>query len=294
MPITGFVFRTGDLKLHMGKRIFLSMNDCVVILAGGQGSRLRPYTTVLPKPLMPVGDVPILELLVKQLRSFGLKRLIFATNYRDGLLRSYFGSGQALGVDITYCKENRPMGTVGPLHLVADELPQSFLVMNGDILTDLNYRSLLETHKQSGDLLTLGTYQRRLQIGDGVLDVDAAGRVSAFTEKPTIPLTISLGAYAMDRAVLDLIPTGLPFGMDALILSMLERNLTVNTYRHDGMWLDIGTPSDLERANELFASKRKSFLGIDPATLLQPGNGAQSRDGVHLRQSPSPVQGVGV
>ncbi|GJM24125.1 MAG: nucleoside-diphosphate-sugar pyrophosphorylase [Phycisphaerae bacterium] len=261
------------------------MNDCVVILAGGQGSRLRPYTTVLPKPLMPVGDVPILELLVKQLRSLGLKRLIFATNYRDGLLRSYFGTGKSLGVDITYCKENRPMGTVGPLHLVADELPQSFLVMNGDILTDLNYRTLLENHKQSGELLTLGTFRKKLKIGDGVLDIDAAGCVSAFREKPTIPLTISLGAYAMDRDVLDLIPAGVPFGMDELVLTMLERNMTVNSYRHDGMWLDIGTPSDLERANELFASKRKSFLGIDPATLLQP-----------KQESPEearPAQGVG-
>ncbi|HNO78685.1 MAG TPA: sugar phosphate nucleotidyltransferase [Phycisphaerae bacterium] len=268
------------------------MNDCVVILAGGQGSRLRPYTTVLPKPLMPVGDVPILEVLVKQLRALGLKRLIFATNYRDGLLRSYFGTGQTLGVDISYCKENRPMGTVGPLHLVADQLPQSFLVMNGDILTDLNYRTLLETHKQSGKLLTLGTYERRLQIGDGVLDIDGVGCVSAFREKPTIPLTISLGAYAMDRAILDLIPEGLPFGMDELVLSMLERNLPVNTYHHDGMWLDIGTPGDLEKANELFSSRRKSFLGIDPATLLAPNDTPHSTAPVAPTASGNPTEGV--
>lgn len=252
------------------------MNDCVVILAGGQGSRLRPYTTVLPKPLIPVGDVPILELLVKQLRAQGLRRLIFATNYRDGLLRSYFGTGSSFGVDISYCKENRPMGTVGPLHLVADELPQSFLVMNGDILTDLNYRTLLEAHKQSGRLLTLGTYQRQLKIKDGVLDVDASGQVSGFREKPTIPLTISLGAYAMDRAVLDLIPPGVSYSMDELVLTMLDRNLPVNTHHHEGMWLDIGTPDDLERANELFASKRTSFLGIDPTALAQSIDQAQA------------------
>ncbi len=262
------------------------MNDCVVILAGGQGSRLRPYTTVLPKPLMPVGDVPILEVLVKQLRSLGLKRLIFATNYRDGLLRSYFGTGQTLGVDITYCKENRRLGTVGPLHLIADELPQSFLVLNGDILTDLNYRALLDEHKQSGELLTLGTFRRKLKIKDGVLDLDDAGRVAAFREKPTLPLTISLGAYAMDRGILDLIPPDVPYGMDELVLSMLERNLPVNTYHHDGLWLDIGTPGDLEKANELFASKKRTFLGINAVTLLH------SNSDEPQNECTQPLQGV--
>lgn len=258
----------------------MTKNDCVVILAGGQGSRLRPYTTVLPKPLIPVGDVPILEIVINQLRHRGFRRLIFATNYRDGLLRSYFGNGDAYGVEIIYSKEDRPLGTVGPLHLVADHLPETFLMMNGDILTDLNYRDLLDAHKRSGRLLTLGTYLRRLEVADGVLDIDEHGLVSGFREKPVIPLSISLGAYAMSRDLLDHIPTDRPFGMDDLIQSLLEKGIPVNTFRHDGRWLDIGCPQDLERANELFSTQRKAFMGgprsADPNDPNDPANARTS------------------
>ncbi len=248
-------------------------NDCVVILVGGQGSRLKPYTTVLPKPLIPVGDVPILEVVVNQLRDSGFRRLIFATNYRDGLVRSYFGNGDAYGVEIIYSKEAHPLGTVGPLHLVAEHLPETFLMMNGDILTDLNYRDLFDTHEQSGGLLTLGTYTRRVQVADGVLDINESGLVTGFREKPVIPLPISLGAYAMSRDVLNHIPTDCAFGMDDLVQHFIKQGIAVNTFRHDGRWLDIGCPQDLERANELFTTERTAFLSdIVPTNSVDPAN----------------------
>ena len=238
----------------------MEYQDCVVILAGGQGARLKPYTTVLPKPLIPVGDVPILEVIVHQLRHFGFRRLILAVNYCDGLLRSYFGDGKTLGVDVSYSKEEQPLGTVGPLHLMADQLPDSFLVMNGDILTGLNYRECLEWHQRSGHKLTVATFNRRIDIADGVVEFDAANTMTSFREKPTLSMWVSLGVYAMNRSILDLVPTDRPFGMDELVGKMLERKVPINTYPHDGEWYDIGSPQDLERANEAFAARRETFV----------------------------------
>ncbi len=235
-------------------------NECVVILAGGKGKRLRPYTTVLPKPLIPIGDVPILEIVVRQLRQYGFRRLMLAVGYRDGLLRSYFGNGAALGVDLRCSTEDHPLGTVGPLHLMADQLPESFLVMNGDILTDLDYRALLQAHRDSGRLLTLTSYQRRIQIHEGTFELAPDGTVTNFREKPTINVWVSIGVYAMSRAVLEFIPRDRPFGMDDLISAMLAVRAPVETYRHTGLWYDIGCPKDLERATEAFMTSRSQFL----------------------------------
>ena len=238
----------------------MNREDVVVVLAGGRGGRLSPYTTVLPKPLIPVGDVPILEVVIRQLRSHGFRRLILAVNYRDGLLRSYFGNGEALEVDIAYSKEDRVLGTAGPLHLIADQLPESFVVMNGDILTDLDYRRLLDHHVGSGRALTLAAFNRRIEVADGVIEIDASEALTSFQEKPTISLWVSLGVYALNRAALELIPADKPFGMDDLLLKMLHANMPVNTYRHRGEWYYIGCPQDLERANEAFALRRHRFI----------------------------------
>jgi len=235
-------------------------DDCVVILAGGEGSRLKPYTNVLPKPLIPVGDVPILEVVIQQLRHAGFTRLFLAVNYLDGLIRSYFRNGEDLGVSIAYSKEKRPLGTIGPLHLVADSLPESFLVMNGDILTDLDYRTCLDAHKRSNTELTLVTFERRLDVGFGVAHVDERNAVTGFQEKPAISLSVVAGVYAMNRAVLAHVPGDRAFGIDDLVLTMLKAGLRVNNYGHRGEWYDIGRQPDLERANDAFARRRHKFL----------------------------------
>ena len=241
-------------------------HDCAVILAGGTGSRLKPYTNVLPKPLVPVCDVPILEIMIGQLRRHGFRRLILAVNYRNGLLRSYFGNGHAFGVDISYSTEQTALGTVGPLHLIADELPESFLVMNGDVLTDFDYRACLKTHDKSGDVLTLGTFERRIQVADGVLTTDDSGSVTSITEKPTIALKVSLGINAMSKSVLQQVPRDRPFGMDGLVSTLLDSGQAVNTYHHTGEWYDIGCPQDLERANEAYAARPHKFV-VQSGTL---------------------------
>ena len=232
----------------------------VVILAGGQGSRLRPYTHVLPKPLIPVGDIPILEIVIRQLRNDGFNRIILAVGVLDGLIRSYFGDGSRFGVEILYSKEDRELGTVGPLHLVSHLLPRTFLLMNGDVLTDLDFAALMEHHLSSRTVLTVSRWPRRIQMADGVIETGPAGRLTGFSEKPTFTVWISIGVYAMDRSVLDWIPMDRVFGMDGLIGSMLQKEVGVNTFHHEGTWYDIGSTGDLERATAAFHNERGRFL----------------------------------
>lgn len=242
----------------------MQRDHSVVILAGGQGRRLKPYTTVLPKPLVPVCDVPILEVLIHQLRNEGFHHLILAVNRHEGLLRAYFGDGSEFGVQITYSKEARLLGTIGPLHLVSDMLGEHFLVMNGDLLTDLRFRACLDTHAASGGILTVGTCRRTVQIGDGVIETDTQGQITGFREKPSINLWISNGVYAMSRAVLEFIPQDRPFGMDELILTLLRAHVPVQTHRHEGEWYDIGCADDLDRANAAFSTRREQFFSTCP------------------------------
>ncbi len=240
---------------------------CAVILAGGQGSRLKPFTTVLPKPLIPIDDVPISEIVVHQLREAGFRKIILAVNRHEGLLRSYFGDGERFGLEITYSRETTPLGTAGPLYLMRDRLPEFFLVMNGDLLTDLDYGTLLVQHAASKCDLTVATYRRTQQIADGVIDIDEGGGITSFREKPTHQFWISMGIYACRRSILDLIPDGQPMGMDDVILSMLRAGSSVNTHRHDGAWYDIGCPHSLERATEAFSEHRSRFLPQREAEL---------------------------
>ncbi len=235
-----------------------------VILAGGRGSRLKPYTHVLPKPLMPVCDAPILEVVINQLRENGFTELMLAVNHLEGLVRSYFGDGSDLGVSIAYSKEDRPLGTVGPLQLLADWLPEHFLVMNGDLLTDVPFSELFCDHIRSGCLMTVGTYTREHRIADGVIETNGEGFITDFREKPCHKTLVSMGVYAMSRDVLGHVPTGTPFGMDDLVLTLLGQRIPVNTFRHAGEWYDIGCPQDLDRANKAYAERRASF--IRPAT----------------------------
>ena len=229
-----------------------------VILAGGRGTRLKPYTVALPKPLVPVGDKPILEIIVRQLCSHRFERLTLAVNHQADIIRAYFGDGSKFGVAIDYSLETIPLSTMGPLRLV-ENLPSSFIVMNGDVLTDLDYGALLDRHEREGNLLSISAAQREQTIDFGVLEVEDGGRLIGFREKPVDRYLVSMGIYALSNRVLRYIPAGEPYGFDNLVLDLLKANEAVKVYPYAGYWLDIGRPDDYERAVEDFTGKGARF-----------------------------------
>jgi NDP-sugar pyrophosphorylase family protein len=232
-----------------------------VILAGGKGVRLRPYTTRLPKPLVPIGEEhSIMEIVLSQLARCGFDRVTLAIGHLGDLIRSYIGDGSRWGVEIDYSlPEEVPLGTMGPVLQVLDRLPEKFLVMNGDVLTDLDYADLMRQHRESDAPLTVATYQRQAQIDYGVLTT-RDGQVVEFTEKPTIDYRVSMGIYACSKPTLDGYPPGLPFGFDELMLDMLARDTPPQEYAFDGYWFDIGRPDDYDRVNAEFGVIRGSLL----------------------------------
>lgn len=220
-----------------------------VIMAGGKGVRLRPYTTTLPKPLMPVGERPILNIVIDQLRAAGVERVTIAVNHMAEVIMAFFGSGERFGLEIDYSLEDKPLGTIAPLKLIED-LPEHFIVMNGDTLTDIDYADLYAAHVSSGRPLTIATYKRQVKIDFGVLETDGDTRlITGFSEKPTYDFEVSMGVYVFSRGLLERVPTNEPYGLDDLVLGMLEDGQPVNTYEFDGYWLDIGRPEDYDRAN---------------------------------------------
>ncbi|MGA5494974.1 nucleotidyltransferase family protein [Streptomyces cinereoruber] len=230
-----------------------------VILAGGKGVRLRPYTTALPKPLVPIGDEhAILEIVLRQLSRAGFTHCTLAIGHLGEIIRAYVGDGSQWGLNIDYATEENPLGTMGPLLNLRDRLPEHFLVMNGDVLTDLDYADVLRRHEVSGAPLTIATYARKVHIDFGVLTTDDS-RVVAFTEKPSIDYRVSMGVYGVSRKTLDAYTPGLPLGFDELVLDLLAAETPPHAYDFDGYWLDIGRPDDYDRANAEFTS-RKSLL----------------------------------
>ncbi len=234
-----------------------------VILAGGKGSRLGPYTTVLPKPLLPVGDRAILDVVVHQLRDFGFTDLTLAVGYLAHLVRAVMGDGSNHGVRIDYHEEEEPLGTVGPLALM-DDLDDTFLAMNGDVLTALNYADLMDTHIEAGNLLTIASHRRVVSTDYGVLHVDASNDatqvVTGFEEKPQIPYVVSMGVYVIEPRALDLIERGERLDLPDLVLRLLAANEKVGSYLYDGYWLDIGRHDDYEKAIIEFEQLRPMFL----------------------------------
>jgi mannose-1-phosphate guanylyltransferase len=222
----------------------------VVIQCGGKGTRLRPYTMVLPKPLMPVGSRPVLELLLKWLRRNGAQEIYITTGYLGHLIRTVCGDGRQWDMIINYTEEKEPLGTIGPLSLLRDRLDSTFLVINGDVLTDLSINALLACHRQQSSALTVATMTRVLKTDFGLIE-DHAGRVKQFKEKPVLSHVVSMGIYCMEPEVLRFIPSGVPFGFDDLILCLLNRDIPVSTFRHSGMWLDVGRVEDFQKAQEL-------------------------------------------
>lgn len=235
-----------------------------VILAGGKGVRLLPYTTTLPKPLVPIGDqYSILEIVLHQLARHGFRTVTLAIGHLGHLIRSYVGDGGRWGMHVEYAVEESPLGTIGPLLTMRDRLPDDFLVMNGDVLTDLDFASLLREHNATGAALTIATYPRQVNIDFGVLKTED-GQVVEFTEKPTLDYRVSMGVYGVSRDVLAQYEPGLPLGFDELILGQLAGGRPPREYRFDGYWLDIGRPDDYDKANAEFDGLRPALLeGVD-------------------------------
>ena len=230
-----------------------------IILAGGKGRRLLPYTTVLPKPLMPIGDYPIIEVILQQLKRAGFNRISISTGYLHELIHAYLDSNKTLGLKIEYSHEETPLGTIGPLRLIKN-LEDTFLVMNGDILTDLDYKKLIESHKKRGAIATVATYQRDTNIDFGVLERNAEHKIIAFKEKPTFHFDVSMGVYVFSKKILNYVPADTPFGFDQLMYALIAKNEEVYSYPHTGYWLDIGRPDDYARSIEEFERYKDRFL----------------------------------
>ena len=235
------------------------MSKRAIVLAGGVGTRLRPYTVVLPKPLMPIGDYPILEVIVRQLVHQGFTQITLAVNHQAEILRAFFGDGKKWGVRIDYSLETKPMSTVAPLSLISD-LPENFLLMNGDLLTDFDLSSFLERHVDCGRLFTIAA-ARRLQLIDyGVLNIDSSHRLTGFSEKPQMEYLVSMGVYAVNRRILQFVPPDSKYGFDDLMKDLLSKDEPVTVEPYEGYWLDIGRPDDYARAVEEFEQRRQRFL----------------------------------
>jgi len=218
-----------------------------VVLAGGRGTRLAPYTSILPKPLMPVGDRAILEIVVDQLVASGVTKISFCVGYLAHLIRAVFDQQERADVEIIYVHEEEPLGTAAPLRLV-DDLDETFLVMNGDVLTTLDYSDLVRFHRESGNAMTIATHERTIKINYGMLHIDDAARVSDFEEKPEILSLVSMGVYVMEPAVLEHIPPVSYFDFPDLVRALLQANVPVGAYRYEGTWFDIGRESDYAEA----------------------------------------------
>ena len=220
-----------------------------VILAGGKGTRLKPYTITLPKPLVPIVDQPILELIIQNLEKQGINELDVCVNHMGHLIESYFGGGSSYGVKIKYYYEKIPLGTVAPVKLIED-LPDNFIVMNGDVLTDLSFRDLFDEHMSSKSALTVATFQREEKIDYGVIKYDQQHRVYDFIEKPKYRWDVSMGIYVFNKSIFTYVPDDAYFGFDSLMATLLRNGELVKVHPHNGYWMDIGRPSDYEQANE--------------------------------------------
>jgi len=230
-----------------------------IILAGGKGTRLKPYTTIFPKPLMPIGDLPILEVIIKQLKHYGFKNITMAVGHLKELLQAYFKNGEKWGLEIKYSVEEKVLGTAAPLKLVSN-LDKDFLVMNGDVLTDLDYKEFYNFHRSKNSLCTIAVFQKKVKIDLGVLELNPLNELTNYIEKPSMEYNVSMGVYAFNKSVIDFIPHDTYFDFPDLVKSLIKNNKKVIGYPFNGYWLDIGRPEDYEQAAQVFDKNKAKFL----------------------------------
>ena len=232
-----------------------------VIMAGGKGTRLHPYSALFPKPLMPLGDMPVLELLLRRMKKAGVTDVILAVNHLSHLIKAFFGNGSELGLRISYSKEDRPLGTAGALGNMLDDLDETFLVANGDLLTTMDLAAMARQHSETRCDASIGIFERENKIDFGLIEFDSENRLCAYREKPTNMYYVSMGVYILQReAVRQNIAMGDYQDMPSLLLNMRAAKADVRCYHDDCMWLDIGRPDDFALAQSMFESNRALFL----------------------------------
>jgi NDP-sugar pyrophosphorylase family protein len=233
-----------------------------IILAGGKGTRLFPYTVSIPKPLIPIGDTPIIEIVLRQLAYFGFTNITLALGYMADMMQAFVGDGSKYGVTIRCSLERKPLGTIAPLRLMR-HLEENFLVMNGDLLTDIDYKALHDRHMSLGAKATVATYTKKTKLQLGVLDANEDGRIVGFREKPVLENKVSMGVYMFNRSIIDYIPEDTYFGFDSLMYALIEKNDAAYSFPFDGRWYDIGMHDDLVTASEEFLGNKKIYLRKD-------------------------------
>jgi NDP-sugar pyrophosphorylase family protein len=229
-----------------------------IILAGGKGTRLAPYTTVFPKPLMPIGEMPILEIVLRQLAHHDIQDITLAVGYLAELLMAYCGNGSKFGVKLDYSREEQPLGTAGPISLI-ENIPETFLVMNGDLLTTIDYSAMWKYHKERGAIATLASYRREVKIDLGVIESEN-GWMKDYIEKPTYYYAVSTGIYIFEPEVLKYMERGQRLDLPDLVLRLMHEGQKVNIYNFNGYWLDIGRHDDYDSAIQEFFTHRNEFL----------------------------------
>lgn len=235
-----------------------------VVLAGGKGTRLAPYTKILPKPLMPIGDMPILEILLRQMKRAGVDEVVLTVGHLAQLLQAFFQEGARYGMKICYSLEEQPLGTAGPLALVPG-LEATFIVANGDVLTTLDIADLVRAHRASGACATIATHQRQVKVDLGVIRFNGANEITGYIEKPTYDFQVSMGIYVFEPCVLAYIERGQYLDFPDLVLRLIEKGERVQGYPFAGYWQDLGRPDDYEQAVTDFEGLRAQILGEDGA-----------------------------
>jgi NDP-mannose synthase len=230
-----------------------------ILLAGGKGTRLRPYTAAFPKPLVPLGERPILEIVIRQLKKAGFDDIVISTGHLAELIRTYFGSGEKLGVKIRYVHEEKPLSTAGPLALI-DGLEEDFLVMNGDILTTLDYRKIMKFHKEKKAAATIGVFERVQKVDYGVITAGSDSELQDYVEKPALPFLVSMGVNVLNRRAVTHMRKGEALGMPDLMMRLKKKGESVMCYKEKCEWLDIGRPDDYELAQKEMAEHPEKYL----------------------------------
>ena len=233
-----------------------------VVLAGGKGTRLAPYTKILPKPLMPIDDMPILEILLRQMGRSGVDEVILTVGHLSQLIRAFFQDGRQFGLNIRYSFEECPLGTAGPLSLVTG-LDETFIVTNGDVLTTLDFQELVYCHKSYGSIATIASHVRKIKIDLGVIQANPGHEVVGYIEKPTYDFLVSMGIYVFEPRVLDYIPYNEYLDFPDLVLKLIAAGERVVSYPYEGYWMDLGRVDDYEQAVRDFETIRPQILGGD-------------------------------
>jgi len=227
-----------------------------VILAGGKGRRLQPFTTTIPKPLFPLGEKPILQIIIEQLKTYGINDFVISLGYLGGLIEAFFGDGSKFNCNIEYVIENEPLGTAGAISLLP-EMGEDFLFMNGDILTTLDFNKAIQFHKQNSNLMTICSFKKKMKSSLGILEIGNDNEVVNYHEKPENEFLVSSGIYILNPLIKNFVNANEKIDLPQLVLRLIENKKRVKSFLIEGDWFDIGTPGDLELALKYFERENK-------------------------------------